>query len=276
MPKILSAEAIASYRSDGFFSPIRVLSAARVAACRARLEAFEATSGGPIGGAYRFKTHLLFPWVDEVVRDGAILDAVEDVLGPNILCWNTNFFIKEAGDPGFVSWHQGSTYWGLSEPDVVTAWLALSPANETSGAMQMIAGSHLLDQVAHRDTFADDNLLSRGQEIAVEVNEDEAQLIELEPGEMSLHHVRIFHASAPNRSADRRVGMAIRYLPTHIRQEVGETDSAALVRGVDDYGHFESEPRPASDLDPAMLALHQRYAESQAKLLYRGTGRTSF
>ncbi|MAG95670.1 MAG: phytanoyl-CoA dioxygenase [Rhodospirillaceae bacterium] len=276
MPKILPKEAIESYRKDGFYSPIHVLSEAQATAARARLEAYEESSGGPIGGAYRFKTHLLFPWVDELVRDESILDAVEDVLGPNILCWNTNFFIKEAGDPGFVSWHQDSTYWGLSEPDVVTAWLALSPANEASGAMQMIPGSHLLDQVAHRDTFDEDNLLTRGQEIAVEVNEDEAQLIELEPGEMSLHHVRIFHASAPNRSTDRRIGLAIRYIPTHVSQVVGESDSAALVRGVDDYGHFEAEPRPESDLAPAMLELHQRYADNQAKVLYRGTDRTSF
>ena len=211
-----------------------------------------------------------------MVRNAAILDAVEDVLGSNLLCWNTNFFIKEAGDPGFVSWHQDSTYWGLSEPDVVTAWLALTPASEASGAMQMIPGSHTLDQVAHNDTFDENNLLTRGQEIAVEVNEDEAQLIELEPGEMSLHHVRIFHASAPNRSPERRIGMAIRYIPTHVRQVVGESDSAALVRGVDDYGHFEPEPRPQGDLDPDMLALHQRYADGQAQVLYRGTDRTSF
>lgn len=276
MLKVLSEEGVETYRKNGFLSPIRVLSEEQAAACRAELEEFEAETGGPISGSYRFKAHLLFTWVDKLIRNQRILDAVEDVLGPDILCWNTNFFIKEPRNPGYVSWHQDATYWGLSEPEEVTAWVALTPSTVENGAMQIIPGSHLLDQVPHNDTFAEHNMLTRGQEIAVEVNEDEARYILLEPGEMSLHHIRIFHASDPNPSDERRIGLAIRYIPTYLCQAVGETDSAALVRGVDQYGHFELEPRPPADLDPDMLALHKRYAEQQAKVLYRGTDKTSF
>jgi ectoine hydroxylase-related dioxygenase (phytanoyl-CoA dioxygenase family) len=174
-----------------------------------------------------------------------------------------------------VSWHQDSTYWGLSEPDVVTAWVALSESSIESGAMRMIPGTHTV-QVAHRDTFAPDNLLSRGQEIAVEVDEARAVDVVLRPGEMSLHHVRMFHGSPPNRSADRRIGYAIRYIPTRLRQVAGAGDSATLVRGVDEYHHFDREAAPAADLDPAARAHHAAVMRRQGELLYRGTSAERF
>jgi ectoine hydroxylase-related dioxygenase (phytanoyl-CoA dioxygenase family) len=154
---------------------------------------------------------------------------------------------------------------------VVTAWVAFTPANAANGAMEVIPGSHKLDQIAHRDTFAKHNLLTRGQEIAVEVDESQAVRLDLEPGEMSLHHVRLVHGSPPNTSNDRRIGFAIRYIPTSVRQLEGE-DSATLVRGADRFGNFELEPRPVSDLDPEMLALHKKITERNARILYRGTG----
>jgi non-heme Fe2+,alpha-ketoglutarate-dependent halogenase len=259
----LSPDAVARYRRDGFYFPHRVLSPEEAVGYRARLEAIERERGGPLGGELRHKGHLLFTWLDALIRHPCILDAVEDLLGPNLLCWSSSFFIKEARDPAFVSWHQDSTYWGLSEPDVVTAWVAL-------GAMRMVPGTHT-EQVAHRDTFARDNLLSRGQEIMVEVDEARAVDVVLRPGEMSLHHVRMFHGSPPNRSADRRIGYAIRYIPTHVRQIAGARDTATLVRGVDAYHHFDPEEPPAADLDPAARAQHAAIMKRQGELLYRGT-----
>jgi ectoine hydroxylase-related dioxygenase (phytanoyl-CoA dioxygenase family) len=169
-----------------------------------------------------------------------------------------------------VSWHQDSTYWGLSEPDVLTAWVAFSESSIESGAMRMVPGTHT-EQVPHRDTFAPDNLLSRGQEVMVEVDEARAVDVVLHPGEMSLHHVRMFHGSPPNRSADRRIGYAIRYIPTHVRQVAGPRDTATLVRGVDEYHHFDHETSPAADLDPAARARHAAIMQRQGELLYRGT-----
>lgn len=271
MPKLLSAGQIARYRDEGYVSPVRIMSADEAAAIRARLEEFEARAGGPLKGEFRHKSHLLFTFLADLVRNPRILDAVEDLYGPDLLCWTTNFFIKERSTPAFVSWHQDSTYWGLSTPDVVTAWVALTPSNEANGAMKVIPGTHTLDQVPHRDTFEKHNLLTRGQEVAVEVDEGKAVTLELEPGEMSLHHVRLVHGSRPNPSVDRRIGFAIRYIPTHVRQLVGK-DSATLVRGVDRFAHFEHEPRPTADLAPDFVALHKRIAERNAKILYRGTG----
>jgi non-heme Fe2+,alpha-ketoglutarate-dependent halogenase len=275
MPKLLSKTEIERYREEGYLFPIRVMAKDEALAHRARLERFEASTGGPLKGDLRHKSHLIFTWLAELVRHSRILDAVEDLYGPDLLCWSSNFFIKERENPAYVSWHQDSTYWGLSKPDVVSAWVAFTPADDGNGAMRVIPGSHKLDQIPHRDTFAKDNLLTRGQEVAVDVDESQAVTIALEPGEMSLHHVRLVHGSPPNPSPDRRIGFAIRYVPTHVRQIAGD-DSASLVRGEDRFGHFGLEPRPSADLDPAMVALHQQITERNAKILYRGTAVESF
>ena len=275
MPKVLTQAQIDQFREQGFVSPIRVMSDAEALGNRNRLERFERETGGPLGGNLRHKAHLLFTWLADLVRHPRILDAVEDLYGPDLLCWTTNFFIKENSNPAFVSWHQDSTYWGLSQPDVVTAWVAFTLANAGNGAMEVIPGSHKLDQIPHRDTFAKHNLLTRGQEIAVEVDHSKTVRLDLEPGEISLHHVRLVHGSRPNTSDDRRIGFAIRYIPTYLRQLFGD-DSASLVRGEDRYRHFELESAPMRDMDPDMLALHQAITERNAKILYRGTGVESY
>jgi ectoine hydroxylase-related dioxygenase (phytanoyl-CoA dioxygenase family) len=226
-------------------------------------------------GNLRHKVHLLFTWADALVHHPAVLDAVEDAIGPDILCWNTNFFIKEARSPGFVSWHQDSTYWGLDPDEVITAWIALTEVTEESGYMQVIPGSHKVDQLPHVDTFHKDNLLSRGQEISVEVDKSKAVGIALHAGEMSLHHIKLVHGSDANRGADRRIGLAIRYIPTSVRQ-TKVRDSAMLVRGQDKYHHFDPEPRPKADLDEAALAAHADAMGRQVKALYQGTGKTEF
>jgi hypothetical protein len=275
MPKLLTPQQIDRFRRDGCVFPIRVMSEADAAELRGRLEEFEQKSGGPLKGDLRHKSHLLFSWLGDLVRKEEIVDAIEDLYGPDLLCWSSNFFIKEARNPAFVSWHQDSTYWGLDKPDVVTAWIALTASDKTNGAMGYIPGTHTRDQVPHRDTFAQNNLLTRGQEIAAEVDETQAVTIELAPGEMSLHHVRLVHGSPPNPSPDRRIGFAIRYVPTYVAQVAGD-DSATLVRGVDTHGHFEHEPRPATDMDPAFVTLHRQITERNAQILYRGTAVRSY
>jgi len=276
MPKLLSQEQVERFNRDGYLHPIRVMGAEQANELRLRLEAHEAATGGPLRGDLRHKAHLLFAWLGDLVRNDVLLDAVEDLHGPDLLDWTSNFFIKEPRSPGFVSWHQDSTYWGLSRPDVVTAWVALSASTRANGAMEMIPGTHVLDQIPHRDTFDRDNLLSRGQEVMVDVDASRAVALALQPGEMSLHHVRLVHGSAANPSGERRIGFAIRYIPTDVSQTVRGGDSASLVRGADRHGHFELEPRPARDLDPGFVALHREISARNARILYAGTGVSSF
>ncbi len=275
MPKLLSDVAVEKYKRDGYHFPVDIMPEAETRDLRRKLEAHEAEMGGPIQGDRRHKPHLYLTWLNDLIRDPRILDAVEDVLGPNLLCWSTSFFIKEASDPGFVSWHQDATYWGLSSPDVMTVWLAFTPANLLNGCMKFMPGSHRA-QLEHRDTFDKNNLLSRGQEIAVNVDEANGVAAILKPGQASLHHVLLAHGSEPNQSNDRRIGFAIRYVPTYVKQAVGTEDSATLVRGVDTHHNFVHEPRPTADCEPEALARHAAIVGRQVQVLYRGTGQEHF
>lgn len=272
--KVLESAHIEGWRRNGFHLPIRVMSEEDAAGFVRRMEACEAARG-PILGNDRHKTHLLYTWADEIVRHPRILDAVEDIIGPNILCWTTNLFVKEAGSPAFVSWHQDSTYWGLYPDDaVVTAWVALTPATVESGAMRFLPGSHHSDQIVHEDTFDADNLLSRGQVARVEIDDDATVDVVLQPGEISLHHIRMLHDSGPNRANFRRIGLAVRYIPPYVRQTKIPEDSALLVRGTDDYGHFVHESAPRADADEAAVAEHAAAMARQVATYYQGTDKT--
>ncbi len=271
MEKAITEGQLETYQQQGFLSPLPVLSHLETATLRTKLEELELHQGGRLAAHVNRKPHLLLTWLNELIRDPRILDPVEELLGPNLFCWGSGFFIKNAHDPARVTWHQDSTYWGLSQPDVVTAWIAFTPSTTENGCMRVIPGSHTLPQLPHRDTFASDNLLSRGQEIAVEVEESRAVDIVLAPGQMSLHHVLLVHGSEPNGSAHRRIGFAVRYLPTYVKQLTGVQDSATLVRGTDEYGHFLREPAPRSDFHPEALAFHSEILAANDQILYRGT-----
>ena len=268
--KRLTEEQIEKYSRDGFYFPLRAMPESEAAAYRKKLEDYEAAHEPIMKTAVRNKPHLVFTWINELIRDPGILDVVEDVLGPNILAWGTNFFIKEPHDDAFISWHQDSTYWGLSHPDVVTAWIALSDVTPENGAMRMLPGSHLLDQLPHVDTYAENNLLTRGQEVDIEINEEETIKVPLSPGQVSFHHGKLLHASAPNRSDERRIGFAINYIAPHMRQMVAEKDFAVLVRGKDRFGHFEHVPAPAADMDDEAVAWHRHILAAQNGALYEG------
>lgn len=270
----LAEDAALRYYRDGYVSPISVFSPAQALSYRAKLEAIEASGQLP-AGALRSKCHLLLTWVDEIVRHDNVLDAVEGIIGPNILVWGTSFFIKEPRNKSFVSWHQDLTYWGLEPPDIVTAWIALSPSTRENGAMRVLPASHTAEVLPHTDTFAADNLLSRGQEIRVDVDERKAVALELEPGQMSLHHVKLIHGSEPNPSPHRRIGLAVRYIPTHVRQTAGMLDSAMLVRGVDSFSYFHPEERPGADLAPSAIAHHAEVTSAASRILMRGTQKVS-
>ena len=269
---MLTPASVAAYQRDGIYFPVRVLDPLEAERMCARLEAVEAAHGGKLPARLNQKPHLLFPWLHALIQHPRILDAVEDVLGPDLLCWSAQFFSKNGGDPSYVSWHQDATYWGLSSPDVVTAWVALTPSTVQSGCMRVVPGTQH-QQVAHKDTFAETNLLSRGQEVAVEVDEADAVDVILAPGEMSLHHVLICHGSEPNRSDHRRIGFAIRYIAAQVHQTSGIRESATLVRGTDRLHHFDHELPPEADMHPAAVARHAEIVDRQLQVLYAGAAR---
>ena len=258
----------ARYARDGYLAPVRVLAPEEADGYWQRMQTLRKERPEDAQTAFSFNPHYLLPWLYDLARHPRILDKVEQVLGPNILVWSTGFFSKKPHDPSYVSWHQDSTYWGLEPPDIVSAWVAFTPSRRANGCMRVVPGTHALGQIEHVDGFADDNLLSRGQEVQVDMDESQAVDIELEPGEMSLHHVRIVHGSNSNPTNVPRIGFVVRYIATHCRQ-IGGRVPAALVRGEDRYGHFDPLPCPAEEFDPELRAVYDAAMPVLQSILYR-------
>lgn len=261
------------YRENGYCFPIDVMSPQQAKGYRAQLEAIE----GEIEQRKLARSgqlnhlHLVLGFANEIVRNERVLDAVETVIGPDIMLWGSTFFIKEANTSGFVSWHQDLRYWGLEDSDaMVSAWLALSPVNQANGCMRFIPGSHRAGLAKHEDYFDADNFLYRGQRAQLDIDESAAVHVELEPGQASLHHGFLLHASAPNLSSERRVGLTMNFIAPRNRQLVANQDFAMLVRGEDRYGHFETLPAPELDLSESALQWHHRVLSAHAEANYEG------
>ena len=262
----------AAYRREGFAFPYRALPEGEATGLAREVEALIDSDARSLH-FMRNNPHLVFPSVDRLVHDDRVLDAVERILGPNLLLWSTSFFLKAPQSADFVSWHQDLTYWGLDGTDQVSAWMALSPITEANGCMRFVPGSHRRAIETHRDTFAEENQLTRGQVLAVDIDESQAVPVTLAPGELSLHHGHLFHASGPNTTDAWRIGITMIYLAPGMRQVVANKDYARLVRGEDEYGHFECLPRPRFDFDPVGIAACETYADSISDALYQGTER---
>lgn len=260
------------FAANGYYFPIDVLSTGEASAYRRELAALEKLNHGKkLGNKSQLNLpHIIFTFADAIVRHPRILDAVEAILGPDILVWRSTFLIKEPHSESYVSWHQDLRYWGLDSDAEVSAWVALSPATEANGCMRFVPGSHKAGLLPHKDTFADSNLLTRGQEADIEINEHDTTLVSLAPGQMSLHHGKLLHASGPNRSDERRIGFAINYIAPHVRQLIAKEDFAVLVRGKDKFGHFQYVPSPTRDMDEDAIAWHQRILSAQNKAIYAG------
>ena len=272
----LEPDQVENYQKNGYLFPFEVLTSTQVNAiqaefAQAQLTATENGLADELPALLRTNAQLILPFVHRIARSCKIIDRVTSLLGPNLLLWSAEFFIKGAQTEKIVSWHQDLTYWGLGETDdEITVWLALSQSNVESGCMRFIPGSHHERILPHKDTFAENNALSRGQEIDVEINEDEAVNIELEPGQASFHHGRIFHASGPNKSKHDRVGLVFRFLTPQVKQLVAKRDYAMLVHGIDNTNNWTHVAPPLRNFDPQDLELRQQIQADQSAALSQG------
>lgn len=266
-----------TYDRDGFVFPIDVVSAGEAEAVRADLEAAEAELADDPQrlAVLRAYPDRVLPSFDRLIRNPNLIAAASQVLGPDLMVWSAGLFIKDANTPKIVSWHQDLTYWGLDDAEETTCWVALSPASTESGCMKFIPGSHKKQLVAHVDTFDENNLLTRGQEIAVEVNEEDGVAAALNTGQASMHHGHLFHASGPNTTADRRIGSAIRYIKPSMKQQSGDKSLVALVSGEDKYGHFEIAETPRGRLLDEDFERCFRDLEIKRRVLYDGADEMS-
>ena len=267
---------VKKYDETGFLFPINVVDADQIKLIRKDFELAEnelADDPKRLSLLRSYPAQLL-PSFDKLIRNENLVAAASAVLGQDLMVWSSGMFIKEENSPKIVTWHQDLTYWGLDNDEETTCWVALSKADKASGCMEFIPGSHKEKIVAHIDTFDDNNLLSRGQEIAVEVNEKESVAIELEAGQASMHHGHLFHASGPNKTNDRRIGCAIRYIKPSMKQLTGDASLVTLVSGIDRYGHFKIGGKPSGRLNDNDFELCSQDAEIKRRVLYEGTDAT--
>ena len=261
-----------TYERDGFVFPIDVISRTEAEAIRADYEQAETELANQPEklALLRAYPERLLPSFDKLIRHPKMISAASQVLGPDIMVWSAGMFIKEANSPNIVTWHQDLTYWGLDNTDETTCWIALSEASIEAGCMQFVPGSHTADLVPHHDTFDKNNLLTRGQEVSVEVAEEDGVAAPLNTGQASMHHGHLIHSSGPNTTNDRRIGSAIRYIKTSMKQRTDEKMLVSLVSGKDTYGHFHIAEPPKGRLLEEDFNLCRRDVELKRDVIYEG------
>lgn len=243
------------YDKTGLLCPIDALELSETERYRGAYFRVAAAFGGAPSAAQMSQIHHFYPWAWELATHPKVLDAAEGVLGGDILLWAASVFPKSARDPGYVSMHQDGTYWGLEGGAVTTAWIALTDSTRANGCMRLLPGSHRMEIQPHADTFAEDNLLTRGQVIQVAYDESDVVDVELRAGQLSLHHVRAIHGSHANGSDTPRIGFAARFVTPDAKPLLpGQT--AALVRGSDRFGNWnlQNDPPEFPSMESAVLA----------------------
>ncbi len=260
---VLTEKEMGHYEEEGYHPKVALFPSEKASEYLSKLECFEKDIGilfSKRNNLLKYKAHLLFAWVDELIRTPSLLDAVEDALGtPNIMVRATDIFVKEPKDPSFISFHQDATYWGLDTTKVLTAWVALTDSNVENGVMHVIPGTQNNKQMPHVSKPNENNMLTNYQEVESGFDETKAVPLELSAGEASLHNFLIVHGSYPNNSLGRRAGIAIRYMAADVDLSHDKPDYATLVRGKDTSGRFILEKAPRRDIDPLSISLMNQY-----------------
>ena len=267
----LNSAELTEYQERGILFPLPVMSATEAAGYLDAANELEEALGGNCKPVELSQMHLYYQWAYELIAHPRILDAVESILGEDLIVWSAGLFPKHPGQGTIVGWHQDGTYWNLDSQQVVTAWLALSESNAANGCMRVIPGTQEWSIQPHRDTYSETNVLSRGQEVETEFPEDKALDVVLSPGQMSLHHVNLVHGSGPNTSQQQRTGYAIRYISPQVKQTGKEAPTGVLVRGEDRYGNYELSGPPALLSPEESLTQMQEAARSQLAAVMQDT-----
>ena len=269
---MLTADQIDHYRNKGYLSPVSALTSSEAKEIRNEIEKIEKNWPGALDGINRNYVHLISPILNKVCLNKNILDAVESIIGKNILICGTTLFIKEKKEMGFVSFHQDAKYIGLEPNNWVTVWLAVTDTNENNGCMRMLPGSHKENLKFHEEKFDKNNLLTRGQTIK-DVSLDKTDPIILKAGEISLHHPLIVHGSGLNNSDDRRIGFVIQsYIGTNVNQVIGKM-YVQKARGEDKHNYHEYSEIPLTLMGKNEIISQNKANKELSKIFYNGSNK---
>ncbi|HWN98187.1 MAG TPA: phytanoyl-CoA dioxygenase family protein [Blastocatellia bacterium] len=252
MAKKLTPDQIQAYHHDGVLFPLPALTKEEVEYFRSLYDEFDRYLGRIAKSTEKAQCHLHLKWACDLATHPRVLDAVEDIIGPDILIHSSTFFAKHAKDEMFISWHQDSPYWGLSEPRLVSAWIALTESNIGNGCLRVLPGTQTRI-FEHLEQRAENNMLGTGLTVSESLDLGTAVDIVLRAGEMSFHHANIIHGSKPNTSTSPRIGFAVRYVSTAVKQERGHHE-VILARGEDKYHYYNIQDKPTAGLKQGMIA----------------------
>ncbi|MEL6864776.1 MAG: phytanoyl-CoA dioxygenase family protein [Bacteroidota bacterium] len=242
MLKSLQGPQVQRYKDEGALFPIDVLRPEEIRHYRAQVQAMEDYFGRPMKHIELVHPHVHYPWAYELVRHPRVLDAVEDVLGPNILVHHSTLFCKYPQNDKYIAWHQDGFFMDFEEPQYVTAWVALTESNRQNGCLRVVLNTHRR-KYEHAQVVDEKNMLASGLTMVENVEQTDIRDIELKAGQMSLHHVNLVHCSDANQSDDQRIGFAIRYIAPSVSQSTPHF-GVMLVRGADHYQHYQHiEPK---------------------------------
>jgi len=268
----LSPDQIKQYQDKGYLAPIEALTKDKSNEVKEEIEFIEKKWPNELKGLGRNYVHLISPIFDKVVHNSKILDAVENIIGKNILVGGTTLFIKDPDKKGFVSFHQDAKYIGFEPHNWVTAWLAITDSNEENGCMRMYSGTHKEDLRAHNEKFNEGNLLTRGQTVE-NVPIEKTEPVILKAGQMSLHHPKIVHGSGVNRSNKRRIGFVIQsYIGTNVEQVIGKV-YVQQARGEDTFNYHNHVERPTSTMGEKNINIRKMAMEELSNIFYIGLGK---
>jgi len=252
------------YNENGYYMPIDVLDVSKVNRAAKKLQTIYNNPPSHIKHPWNLQAHLLADWIYELCVSPKLLDVVEQVIGPNIMIQSADIFIKPANGIKHINWHQDANYWGLDPYELVTGWIAITEANLENGCMSYLPKSHLHQKIEHLETFDENSDLTRGQEINMKINDKDVVPVILKEGQAALHHCLLAHGSGPNKSNLPRIGIAVRYLPTHVKQTKGPPISMILARGIDEYKNFMMDKIPSGDFDSNTIAEHDKASSPHA------------
>ncbi|MCC3776568.1 phytanoyl-CoA dioxygenase family protein [Streptomyces sp. UNOB3_S3] len=257
-PCPLSPEQIGFFHRQGYLMPVDVLTPSQAAEAVTAYRTYRTVTdraGGLLKRRWNYpKIHLVARWADGLVHHPGLLDLASSLIGPDLLVWSTNLFVREGHSGSRLAWHQDAPYFGWegAEGNAVRVWLALTRTSRDNGTMLYCRRSHKAGLLRH--DFADRTLagLMRGEQADYDVHEDDVVAVEIEAGQASLHQPTTVHSSGPSTVAEERICFAVDYLAPSVRPVHGP-DSALLVRGEDRYRHFLPERRPEADFAPDAL-----------------------
>ncbi len=271
----LSSNQLQQYEDEGFVSPIDIFSKNKAKEIRDEIETIEKRFPGELDKSGRYNAHLISPLLDELTHNSKILDAVQSLIGKDILVCGTTLFIKNPKEKGFVSYHQDAKYIGLEPYNWVTAWIAITDSNEQNGCMRMWSGSHKDNLKDHDQKFNKGNLLTRGQTVN-DVPKQETKALILSAGQMSLHHPKTVHGSGLNKSDDRRIGFVIQsYIGSNVKQVIGK-NSVQLARGEDKFNFHEKIGRPKSLLNEEDIKIKKKENDNLQEIFYKGANQKGY